>query len=52
MKLNFRDKFNLVYMSYMLFYLDESQLISLSNKIQDLLDDNGKIIICQYFFFF
>lgn len=42
-------KFDIVNISYMLFYLTKEQQENLLNSLHDLLDKDGKIIICQYF---
>ncbi len=45
----FDIKFDLINISYMLFYMSIEDQKALFTKLYDILDENGSIIICQYF---
>lgn len=47
--LNIGDKFDIINMSYMLFYLSFTKQIELFSNLRENLSRNGRIIVCQYF---
>lgn len=49
LNLNFQQSFDVINMSYMLFYLTEEQQKDLLKYLHDLLSEDGEIIVCQYF---
>lgn len=48
-QLKIQNKFDIANISYMLFYLSKEQQEDLLSSLHDLLSENGKITICQYF---
>lgn len=49
LKLTFKEEFDFINISYMLFYLSYQEQISLFSKLANNLSDKGRIVICQYF---
>ncbi|HCC94215.1 MAG TPA: hypothetical protein DEQ26_07785 [Flavobacteriaceae bacterium] len=49
MDIELNERFDLVNMSYMLFYLSHNEQKRLFEKLYYLLDDSGQIVFCQYF---
>ncbi|ENH97257.1 type 12 methyltransferase [Gracilibacillus halophilus YIM-C55.5] len=49
MNLSFHEKFDMINMSYMLFYLTEDEKENLFMKLKHILNNEGAIIICQYY---
>ncbi|TSB46214.1 class I SAM-dependent methyltransferase [Alkalicoccobacillus porphyridii] len=47
--LTFEKKFDMINMSYMLFYLTDKQKEMLFIKLKDILQVDGSIIVCQYY---
>lgn len=47
--LNLNQTLDLVNISYMLFYLDQASQVHLFRQLHQLLDENGYIIVCQYY---
>ncbi|WP_263705428.1 class I SAM-dependent methyltransferase [Shouchella tritolerans] len=47
--LTFNTKFDMINMSYMLFYLNQEEKEDLFKKLKEILDKNGSIVICQYY---
>lgn len=47
--LTFDRKFDMINMSYMLFYLTANEQLSLFNKLKEILHETGSIIVCQYY---
>ncbi|MCY9162078.1 class I SAM-dependent methyltransferase [Bacillus atrophaeus] len=48
-KINFENKFDMINMSYMLFYLTDEERDLLFKKLKTILSSNGIIVICQYY---
>ncbi len=48
-RVKIEQKFDIINMSYMLFYLPKEQQQQLLSSVHDLLSDDGKVTICQYF---
>lgn len=47
--IHFDGKFDMINMSYMLFYLTYEEKISLFTKLKEILHEEGSIIVCQYY---
>lgn len=42
-------KYDIILMNYVFFYFDYHEKIKLMNKAREILDDDGSVIMCQYF---
>lgn len=49
LNLSFEQQFDLINMSYMLFYLNEDEQYKLFKKLNQILASDGEVTMCQYF---